>query len=105
MSLSYRVTGNVERIGPGECGNVVCRPGYTGKTCKILDLDKESPVVDYCPPDQFFETKNFTSVIRWKMPKFSDNIKVNRVVERSGYKHGTFLPPPPARPPPKTLHF
>ncbi|KAG1655606.1 Fibropellin-1 [Nymphon striatum] len=83
-----RVSGNVERVGPGECGKIVCQPGYSGDNCKILAQDKESPVVDFCPDDQMVVTKNYTSIVRWDLPKFSDNIKVSRIVERSGYTPG-----------------
>lgn len=88
MWKNFRVIGNVERVGPGECGSIVCRPGYSGDNCKILAQDKESPVVDFCPDDQMVVTKNYTSIVRWKLPKFSDNIKISRIVERSGHTPG-----------------
>lgn len=50
-----------------------------------------SPHVDYCPGDLWVIAKNGSAIVSWQEPKFSDNIGVVRVEERSGHRPGQTL--------------
>ncbi|XP_018027289.2 sushi, von Willebrand factor type A, EGF and pentraxin domain-containing protein 1, partial [Hyalella azteca] len=82
-----RVEGNVERVGPSNCGQHVCPLGYTGD-CTVLQRDKTPPRVDHCPGHIWVITKNGSAVVNWDRPRFTDNIGIEKTIEKSGYFPG-----------------
>lgn len=82
-----KIQGNVERIGPSACGKKICPPGYFGD-CDVLQRDKTPPRVDHCPGDIWAITANGSSVINWDEPIFSDNLKIAKIDDQSGYMPG-----------------
>lgn len=81
------VVGNIERVGPSTCRPFVCSPGYSGD-CSVLESDKTPPRVDHCPGNIWIPTRNGTAVVNWDPPIFSDNIEIQKVVEKSGFSPG-----------------
>lgn len=81
------IEGNVERVGPSNCGQHVCPPGYSGD-CSVLHRDKTPPRVDHCPGHIWVTTRNGSAVVNWDRPRFTDNIGIEKTVEQSGYFPG-----------------
>ena len=79
--------GNVERVSPSTCGERVCPPGYVGD-CTKLKVDKTPPRFDICPGDTWVTAPNATVKVQWNEPKPTDNIGLNRMIEKSGYSSG-----------------
>ncbi|XP_050541159.1 sushi, von Willebrand factor type A, EGF and pentraxin domain-containing protein 1 [Daktulosphaira vitifoliae] len=85
------IQGGVERIVPSRCSQHSCPAGYTGPNCEELKIDKIPPQVEYCPGDLWVIAKNGSTVVNWDEPKFTDNVGVIRVEEKSGHKPGQTL--------------
>jgi len=87
-----RTLGGVERVMHSGCGASVCPPGYSGEQCDVLDVDKTPPVAEICPQgDVWVATANGSASVSWEEPIFSDNVRVDRVVNRGGLKPGQTL--------------
>ena len=82
-----KVEGNVERISPSNCGQHICPPGYSGD-CTVLQKDKTPPRVDHCPGNIWVITKNGSAIVNWDAPHFTDNVGIERTVQKSGYFPG-----------------
>lgn len=88
----YEVTaGGVERSVPSSCGTRKCSSGYSGPQCEKLEVDKESPRVEYCPGDLWIIAKNGSAVVNWDEPHFSDNVAVTKIIEKNGHRSGQTL--------------
>ncbi|KAF7987305.1 hypothetical protein HCN44_003067 [Aphidius gifuensis] len=83
--------GGVERIVPSHCGQRICPPGYGGSKCQQLEADKISPKVEHCPGDLWVIAKNGSSIVTWDEPRFSDNVGVVKIQEKSGHRSGQTL--------------
>jgi len=78
-----KTVGGVDRIMPSICGEKQCGPGYSGKSCQGKDVDKIPPQVKNCPGDIFVQSRNCSEFVDWDTPKFTDNVRINRVREPS----------------------
>ncbi|XP_072154980.1 uncharacterized protein uif isoform X2 [Bemisia tabaci] len=85
------VEGGVERIVPSHCSQHTCPPGYTGPQCNQLQVDKMPPTKEYCPGDLWVDARNGSAVVTWDEPRFTDNVGVVRVEEKSGHRPGQTL--------------
>lgn len=47
--------------------------------------------MEYCPGDLWVITKNGSAAVIWDEPKFSDNVGVVRIEEKSGHRAGQVL--------------
>ena len=87
-----RTIGGVERVMPSVCGSMSCQPGYSGEECEVLEKDKIAPTVEYCPPgDIWVATSNGSAFVNWDEPIFTDNVRVERVINKGGLKPGQAL--------------
>ena len=103
----------MERITRSTCGALACPPGYSGEDCQTLKEDKIPPTVDYCPQGNFLEENPFkvdlteilfiyiffnfpgdvwvatsegSAIVRWDIPNFSDNVGVEKVINKGGLR-------------------
>lgn len=74
----YEITvGGVERNVPSTCGQ---------RSQSKIDIDKEAPLVKYCPGDLWIISRNGSAQVTWDEPEFTDNVGVVRVIERNGHR-------------------
>lgn len=86
-----RVVGTIERESPGTCGKKVCPVGYEGENCHILTQDKTPPQLLHCPPDKWVISSKKSATIAWEEPRFTDDLRSIKVVEKNGLLSGQSL--------------
>ncbi|XP_013401500.1 uncharacterized protein LOC106167302, partial [Lingula anatina] len=69
----------VEILVPSIGGTLVCPPGFRGASCKT-PIDRDPPVVTYCPIDQTIVYKGYgRAQVNWEEPRFTDNVGVVKI--------------------------
>ncbi|KAJ8319256.1 hypothetical protein KUTeg_004347 [Tegillarca granosa] len=78
--FSSYIEHGIDVVIPTICGSSKCPPGFRGSLCNI-PIDKEPPVVTFCPGDIRIISKDRLNIINWTEPLFGDNNGVEDIVK------------------------
>ncbi|XP_072013269.1 uncharacterized protein [Amphiura filiformis] len=85
-------------LNNGQCNSFntfftcTCRGQFAGTLCQInINQDDQPPIIQSCPPSQYFFTTSGSAQATWTRPTATDNVDPNPRLERQTHQPNTFF--------------